>query len=163
MILKTGNEFGEPGFTLLELLIVLLIISITLGFMAPAFRKTFQDIQLNSSAQDIVSLSRYAQERAIVENTALRLNIDAENGTYWLTQKEQDKDIFNKLAGSFSRQYSLAEGLKIETEGNVVDFYPDGEIGHMKIKITNPNNKCLVIKLKPGTGSNIVATDEFEK
>jgi hypothetical protein len=53
--------------------------------------------------------------------------------------------------------------LKIETQDNAVDFYPDGEIGHMKIKITNPNNKSLVITLKPGTGSNIAVMDEFEK
>lgn len=178
----TNHESRTPnhGFTLLELLVVVLIISITLGFLAPAFRKTFLDIQLNSSAQDIVSLMRYAQERAIVENTAFRFNLDAENGSYWLTMKEQDKpegnglashsqshkpdqEAYSKLRGNFGRLYTLARELKMEARENTIDFYPDGEVGYLKIKITNPNNKGLVITQKSGAGGNIVALDENDE
>lgn len=160
MMSRIGSNFS---FTLLELLVVILIISIALGFLTPLFRKTFLDIQLNSSAQDIVSLMRYAQQRAIIENVSFRLNLDTENGSYWLTMEESDKQSYSKLRGNFGRLYTIAGELKMEARESSVDFYPDGEAGDVRIKITSPNNKGLIITLKSEAGSNIVVRDENEK
>ncbi len=177
---QDAGRTTQSAFTLLELLVVVSIISIALGLLTPLFRKTFLDLQLNSSAQEIVSLMRYAQERAIVENTVFRLNLDTENGSYWLTMENPDKpegnglasysqshnsdtDVFSRLAGNLGRLNNIAEGLKIETQENTVDFYLDGEAESFKIKITNPNNKGLVITQKSAAGTSIVVIDENEK
>jgi hypothetical protein len=123
---------------------------------------------------------RYGRERAIAENTVFRLNLNTENGSYWLTSKEPDKpegdslaspiqsykpeaDIFTRLTGNLGRLNNIAEGLKIEAEVNTIDFYPDGEAESFRIKLTNPNNNGLIITSKPGSGSNIAVMGENEK
>lgn len=152
----------KRGFTLLELIVVIAIISVTLGLLMPVFRKTFSDIQLNTCVQDMVSLIRYAQERAIVENTTLRFNLDTKEGSYWLTKKEQDKDTFSGLSEKLGRKHTIASGLQIETKESTIDFYSDGELSPAQIRIRNQNNKALTISLKPNVGNNI-AVSENEK
>ena len=162
MISRTGSSKGVRGFTLIELLVVIAIVSITLGLVTPVFRKTFSDIQLKTCVQDMVSLIRYAKEHAIVKNTTLRFNLDTKEGSYWLTKKEQDKDVFRRLSGNLGRRYISPSGLQIETKENYIDFYPDGELTQAEIRITNPNKKSLTIFLKPNIGNNIAVSENEE-
>lgn len=148
-----------PGFTLIELLIVIFIISITLGLALPQFRKTFTDMKLHTTAQDMVSLIRFAQERSAVENIMVRLNLDGAEGRYWLTMAIKDQKStawnFEKLGGNFGREYKIPEDLKMETEGRSIDFYPDGDMGKGRITIANTNQRSTVIVLSPGSANKI--------
>ncbi|MEK7198668.1 MAG: prepilin-type N-terminal cleavage/methylation domain-containing protein, partial [Bacteroidota bacterium] len=130
------------GFTLFELLIVISIIMIVLGLSKPLFRKTFSDIKLSATVSDIVSLMRYAQERAIVQGVVFRLNFDTEKGEYWLTKAKQEDSksmvTFENVPGKFGRHLSVSEDLTIVgLEASSIDFYPDGEISQGKVTLNN--------------------------
>lgn len=159
---------AKKGFTLLELLIVVFIISIVLGLSMPVFRKTFSDMKLNASAQDIVSLLRYAQERSIVEGAIFRLNLDTAKGEYWLTKarKEEAKRAlsFDKVTGNFGRRYSIPDELVIETKAvNAVDCYPDGEITAATITFSNANKKSFSIVTTPNVGSGVTVIENAQE
>lgn len=157
----------HDAFTLLELLIVIFIISIVLGLSMPLFRKTFSDMKLTASAQDIVSILRYAQERAIVEDAVFRLNLDTSKGEYWLTKakKEEGKSalIFSKIEGNYGRRYSIADDLTMKTQAtNVVDCYPDAEMTAALITLSNANKKSLSIVTTPNVGSGITIIENAQ-
>lgn len=146
---KSSRRFlSLMGFTLLELLVVVLIISVTLGLTTPIFRKTFSNIQLTSTGSEMVSLMRYAHERAIVEKIILRLNLAKDGTSFWLTKKITDEEVFDKLDGKFGREFILPKDLKIESKVDSLDFYPDGEIDESIIEITNIDKKTITVITK---------------
>ena len=86
------RKSARQAFTLIELLFVIVIIAITLGVSNPILRDTFDDIKLKTASQDIAGIIRYAQEQAIVKNTIISLNIDPQDKSYWLSQKNKSEE-----------------------------------------------------------------------
>lgn len=92
------------GFTLIEILIVIVIIGITVGFAMIAFGDFGASRRILFSADQLVNTLRLAQQQAILETSTLGLNIDKtsyqilrfENSTTW-------KPISNK--GIFKVNY----------------------------------------------------------
>lgn len=78
------------GFTLLEILIVLTIISIVLALAMPAIsRVTYQ--RVNSTTRKFVGMTRTIRNDAILLNNIYRLVFDFENKTYWVESQRQLK------------------------------------------------------------------------
>ena len=150
----------NKGFTLIELLLVILIISVTLGISNPLFRNTFNTIKLNSTGQEIASLIRYAQEQAITQKSITRFNLDVGEGNYRLTQKGGAAEVFTALEGKFGKTYSIPQDIKVKSQQESIDFYPDGEATSALIKLTNSNVKSLTITVNPNTGNCSVTSDE---
>jgi len=73
------------GFTLIELMVVLTILVLLAGLMAPSFVRQYHEAKLKSAARDVVGLMQYARSQAVVEGTTYRLNIDREGGRVWIT------------------------------------------------------------------------------
>ena len=157
----------SSGFTLIELLFVIVIIAITLGVSNPLLRGTFDDLKLKTASQDLAGLIRYAQEQAIVKNTIICLNIDSEDKSYWLSQKNKNEEkdeeetySEERLAGRFGRTFYLSEGLTIEFLKKAVDFQPDGQPDQAVIKLSNAKGKAITISLTPNVGDCISIDEE---
>ena len=90
MILPTGtrrnaeSRLQRSAFTLIELILVMALLVIVLGAIAPALSRFFHGRNLDAEANRFVSLTRYAQSRAISEGTSMRLWIDTDRRTYGL-------------------------------------------------------------------------------
>ncbi len=67
---------GYEGFTLIEILVVILIIGITLGFALMAFGDFGESRRLLFSAEQLADAIELAQQQAILETTTLGLRID---------------------------------------------------------------------------------------
>jgi prepilin-type N-terminal cleavage/methylation domain-containing protein len=67
---------GRAGFTLLELILVMAILTIGFGLAAPALSKFFRGRSLDSEARRLYSLIRYGQERAVSEGVPMNLTLD---------------------------------------------------------------------------------------
>ena|SRR3989338_259088 len=157
----------SSGFTLIELLFVIVIIAITLGVSNPLLRGTFDDLKLKTASQDLAGLIRYAQEQAIVKNTIICLNIDSEDKSYWLSQKNKNEEkdeeetySEERLAGRFGRTFYLSEGLAIDSLKEGIDFQPDGQPDQAVIKLSNAKGKAITISLTPNVGDCISIDEE---
>jgi type II secretion system protein H len=75
----------RSGFTLIELMVVMVILILLSALVAPAFTRQYYTARLNSAARNLVALMQYARSQAVVEGTTYRLNIDQEGGRLWVT------------------------------------------------------------------------------
>ncbi len=90
LILVTGMKINK-GFTLIEILVVIVIIGITLGFALIAFGDFGQNKKIIYAGEQLENTLRLAQQQAILENSTLGLKINNtsyqilkfQNGSQW--------------------------------------------------------------------------------
>src|ERR1700690_2561805 len=73
---------SENGFTLLELMIVVVIASFLAALAAPSFADWQRDLACREVARSIVSTLRCAKSRAISTNLEHRVEYEHENSRY---------------------------------------------------------------------------------
>ena len=72
------------GFTLLELIVVLFILSLGAALIAPTFSRSFGQLRLKAAARDFAALCRFARMQAITNQGVLEVVLDRRTNTYWL-------------------------------------------------------------------------------
>ena len=86
--LRCGNE---TGFTLVEILVVCLLISITLVVAVPTLRDTLLTDQLKATSRKIIGTIRDLREAAVNEHRPYTLYFDFEKKRIWY-EKDNEKD-----------------------------------------------------------------------
>src|ERR1700722_8793706 len=105
----------EPGFTLVELLVVLAIIGLSLAIAAPFLANHVTGASLNSAAGEIRAALRQARSTAIAEDRSVVFQGDPSGG-YWLDR------------GHFTLPLmSGAQPLRVATIGGArISFFASG-------------------------------------
>lgn len=75
---------ARRGFTLLELIVTLFILSLATALVAPAFNRQFGSLRLKAAARDIATLCRFARSQAIARQGVLEVVLDRQANAYWL-------------------------------------------------------------------------------
>jgi len=97
------------GFTLIELMLVMAMLLIVLAVSFPSLRGFFRGRNLDSEARRFLSLTRYAQNRAVSEGYPMVLWIDAKQRTYGMQAQTGYLDEDAK-----SVEYKIDETLELE-------------------------------------------------
>ncbi|MFH2092692.1 MAG: prepilin-type N-terminal cleavage/methylation domain-containing protein [Pseudomonadota bacterium] len=86
-----NSKGHESGFTFIEMVVVISIISILLSFSIPLFR----DVSLFSGNSERVSklvfLIQSLKQKAVAQNLDFFLNIDIHSGLVWVTHTSMDE------------------------------------------------------------------------
>ena len=166
---KEGKRLfsGGAGFTLLELILVMVIISTILAMAAPSLRGFFSSRKIHDAASNILSLIRYARSQAITEGSNYKLNFDSDNGYYWLTVNQGGVD--NYLNNEFGRRFLLPDdtSVKLVKEDNpngnekYVVFYPQGLAEGGTITLTDRRGDVIeILSPSPAETYHIVIPEE---
>jgi Tfp pilus assembly protein FimT len=126
----------------MELILVLLVVSVVLALCSPSLRGFFQSRQTADCAAVLLSLTKWARSEAISQGHPCRLNIDADEGTFWLTH--QVAGAFVPLDTEMGRKFQVPERAKIGLQSEMpiaekpayVQFYPSGRSDVATIEIT---------------------------
>ncbi len=87
----------NDGFSMMEIMLVIIIISILTSISMPAFRGFAASRRLKTSAQAIVDTLTFAREMAITERHTHLVVIDITGSRYWLASSETF-DVQNPIA-----------------------------------------------------------------
>src|SRR4051812_22221874 len=103
-----------PAFTLLELVLVMLLMTIIMAIAAPSLSNFAKGRKSADAAQQVVSLARYARGQSIAEGVVYRLHVDPGSGAYWLTV--QNGGIFEPPSSGFGQRFQLPDGCHMDTD-----------------------------------------------
>src|SRR4051794_18768993 len=81
------RAFPGGGFTLIELMVVIVLIGIMTALILPEMRGTFEDALLRSSARQIADACSLANSRAITLNQEHRVRVDGGSGRFQIERK----------------------------------------------------------------------------
>lgn len=146
---------AERGFTLLELILVLVIVCTALAIAAPSLRGFWSGAQTKDAVHHILALARWARSQAAADGRVYRLYLNRQVYTFWLAV--EDGGSFVPLGKEFGRVYSLPAGARIDltTLGGAaqdfIDFYPDGWATPAIIRLTDPRGEEIQLASRSPT------------
>lgn len=174
-------RWGARGFTLVELIVVMVLLLIVASMVAPRMSSFFRGRALSSEARRMLSLINYGQSRAVAEGVPVLLWLDPGKSTYGLEVQAghaggSDRlDVFTAeptlrfeipattdlpVSEQGDEQLGLPEGLA------AIRFNPDGffdEASVQKIVIRQGDEAALEIvptanrlgyEIRPATNAN---------
>ncbi|MGD0090770.1 MAG: GspH/FimT family pseudopilin [Planctomycetota bacterium] len=146
---------GTAGFTLLELVLVMLLVSLVMGLAAPSLRGFMLGRKSADAAAQVIALAQYARTQAVSTGSNYRLNVDPAAQTYWLTvQKGAD---FQGLGTEFGRRFSLPEHVSATwlpsayTAHDYIEFFPDGRIEAAGLQLVDRERQVFEIGCRSET------------
>ena len=137
---------ARAGFTLIELVLVIFLISILVALSTPLFKRTFTNLELKNASFNIAKIISYAREMAIVERANYRVNFDFEEGKIWITKL--DPPDYKRIGGRYGRPFPFPDGVTVEAESEEITFYPDGRSDRAEISITDKNGKGYLLRIR---------------
>jgi len=124
----------SPGFTLLELIVVILLMTILLGFAIPAFEGGALTGSRDNVARELLSAVQKLKTAALRRQSLHQLHLDLDQGRLWVTREDTtDKE---DTPGQTS-EWTLPDATRIaqvrfpgdrEIRSGIVaiNFYPEG-------------------------------------
>ncbi len=79
---RSAAPRGKAAFTLIELIVVMLLLAIGALFVAPSMSSFIRGRSLNFEARRMLSLTHYAQSRAVAEGMPVLLWFNPANSSY---------------------------------------------------------------------------------
>ena len=161
---RTQHDRGA-GFTLLELILVMLILSTVLAMAAPSLRGFFGSRQSQDTAAQILALTQFARSQAISEGVVYRLNFDTKERIYWLTAWKSGS--FRELETEFGQFFALPRDMVMELDDTdeedgkpFVEFTPQGTVTAATIRLIDRGGRALEVTCPTVTESFSIVESE---
>jgi prepilin-type N-terminal cleavage/methylation domain-containing protein len=140
---------NQRGFTLLELITVLIIIAIGAVLTTPNIGGWLPNYRLRSATREVVSIMRVAQFKAVSNNTSYQVVFDTAHDSYIL----QYQDTGGAWVAEGGTQ-TLPTGVKFNTTfpGNITVFSPNSTATDGNITLNNTKGATKRVRLLGLTG-----------
>ena len=90
--LKVQSGTRQRGFTIAEVLMVVLIIGLIAGSGTGLYVGTFKKLRVQKAAYDLLLTAQYGRITAIEQNSRCTLVLDVGNNAFWLTRLQWDQE-----------------------------------------------------------------------
>jgi prepilin-type N-terminal cleavage/methylation domain-containing protein len=107
---RTPTLRGSPGFSLAELMVVILLLGFISALTFPNFRELLEPRDAKKTVLRMVGSMRYAQSQAATTKQRFRLNVDLKENAYWVS-RQGDKDSFVRDPSPMGNATYLPSGV----------------------------------------------------
>ena len=170
---------GRGGFTLIEILLVVVIIAIASAVALPSFARSFRGAKLRTSTRLVLGMHRNAQTKAVLGQRYMALLFDEVKGTLEMVDQGQPgvkKDVFfGGLGGEAAPAAAAPEPAgdapaeeapaissllvrKLEEGVKIRSFHGGKEIDGIHFVSYYPNGMCEAYSVEIGDDENRTAT-----
>ncbi len=106
----------QSGFTLLELMVVLVIVSIMMAVSIPRFRNTVITDPLKRAARQVIGMVREARLQAVESPQGCAIIISVDDGEFSLFCPQAESGVPSEIAESDDEFSSLGETAEVSAE-----------------------------------------------
>lgn len=152
----------KRGFTLLELIVVMVILSLSLLIVFPSIHHIQQSLEIRTTAKKISSFLRYYRNEAINKGKVYVVSLERDLGTLKIFSIEsfsEEGTVEKKLL----KNVTLPEGIYIKEVKAIsvrfplkepsFEFYPEGGCSGGYLVLSGPTHKEFEVSLDFLTGS----------
>ncbi|HZM02633.1 MAG TPA: GspH/FimT family pseudopilin [Candidatus Saccharimonadales bacterium] len=152
------NPKFRAGFTLIELMVVVVLIAIMSVMILGEMTGTFQDALLRSSSRQLISVFNLASSRAISVNRQHRVRLDRATGRYLVEKRERGNEFvpLKDVAGGEGTLDSrisihVEEPGETESSSDTVSFFADGTADSREVELRDRAGFGLALRVSPIT------------
>lgn len=146
-------RLSQSGVTLIEMLVVVGIISLMIGFAMPSFTAGLDGLRLRSACSTVASALNVAITTADRRQLPVQLLLQPSANRIVLRSAESSRDqIFAIPPGITIRRILPALFLNEEKKDRYLIVYPNGAPPQLVVELQNPRGILRQIKLDPITG-----------
>lgn len=172
------SNIHRHGYTLVELILVVLIIGLAAGMAVPNFIRSYKGAKLRTSARSIVMAHRFARSVAVLHQKSVAV--------YYYTEQNRIEVVSLKPAGVDEESVPSAEGepvtdyaveleltrkledgVKIravemevedqhDREAYWANYYPNGMCDAYRVNLLDEQNRDLWIEVDPLSGKAVM-------
>lgn len=155
-ILMNTTRKRNRGFTLAELMIVILIIGLITALALPGYSHFLQSWKLSGEAEQFASTLRTARSVAVMKNLNAVFTFNVNNRTFFYFE-DADRDGIRDNTEYRSATYRLIPQIVFAAHtlsGTTLTFGPMGNTSaNGSITLRNTRNNTKVIRIYGGTGN----------
>jgi general secretion pathway protein H len=120
------------GFTLVELMVVMVIIALVMGMVATSMSRSISSAEARASTRKMVASLRYTRARAIIDKQEQIFAVDTDNRSYKAPGREQVK-----LPEDVDVTITTARSEVTSEAVSGIRFFPDGGStgGHIELTV----------------------------
>ena len=128
------------GFTLIEMLVVLVIMGLAYAMTAPMFSAGVSGADLKAAARQVAAGLRKARSEAVTHKYEVALNMDVKQRQFQLSG---DKQIYH-LPGKIDVKLFTAQSELVNAQTGAIRFYPDGSSTGGRVTLFRGDSKYEV-------------------
>ena len=156
------------GFTLLELMVVIVIMGAIVTLVTPRFKSIFE-VELKSSMRQIAGMIKYCFHESIIRQATIRLNFDITTGAYYpailVTDPESNVGEFMEAPSSIAQAARLPDNVffediltprsaeKLDDGETFIMFYSTGYAEKAVIHMRDIAGRQYTLLVRPLNGS----------
>ncbi len=152
--LSRQSSRREGGFTMVELICVLALLSLLMGLVLPGLQRSWQRSRERASLRQLAATLRLARSEAAVTHNRIRVFLDLDSGRY----RMEALNRHGELTGWRAKEASLVWQDPGKRRGYIA-FYSDGTSSGGGLALENPVGGHQVVEVDTITGKVSLRAD----
>ena len=165
----------NKGFSLIELMVVLILISFSISLIAPSLSRFSRSVELKGVTKKISGILRYCRSEAVNKGQVYQVLFDSNVREVRVQSMKLKEEKEEKREGKVTpKTYSLPEGIRMKevdipspqypSDLPLIEFYPNGGSNGWTILLDSQGRKGYKIKVHFLTGMvEVERAESFER